>query len=262
MKLAVQDGMLPGRCLREKLDNAAAYGFSGVEVGGGALLNQFDEVAAAFDGHPVKLSTICSGYAGSLVDASRQERDRAAADIARLVQAGGQLGAVGLICVPCFGGRKLPDLSPWKTAESLELDLLVDLLGPLADAAHKANCLLLVEPLNRYETHLLNKLSDAVSVVKRVGRKGVAIMADLFHMNIEEDNVPDAIRAAGRLIRHVHLADSQRLQPGTGLTNFRAAFKALQQAGFKDYMALECGVRGNRAKALAACAKFLKQQMR
>lgn len=262
MKLAVQDGMLPGRCLREKLDNAAACGFEGVEIGGWALLNQFEEVARAFEDHPVKLSTICSGYGGSLVDASKEQRDRAVTDIARLLEADGQLGAVGLICVPCFGGPKLPDLAPWKTAETLECDLLVDLLGPLADSAEKAKCFLLVEPLNRYETHLLKRLADAVAIVKRVNRKGVVIMADLFHMNIEEDNIPEAILSAGKLIHHVHLADSQRLQPGTGMTDFRAAFKALKQVGFKDYMALECGVRGNRPKALKACVEFLKKQMR
>jgi sugar phosphate isomerase/epimerase len=262
MKLAVQDGLLPGRCLREKLDNAAAYGFEGVEIGGWALLNAFDDAARALEGHPVKLSTICSGYGGSLVDASKAERDRAVTDMARLLEAGGKLGAVGLICVPCFGAPKLPDLSPWRTAESLELDLVVDLLGPLADVAHKNKCLLLIEPLNRYETHLLKRLRDAVKVVKRVGRKGVAIMADLFHMNIEEDDIPRAILDAGKHIHHVHLADSQRWQPGTGLTDFRAAFKALKQVGFKDFMALECGIRGNRAKALRDCAAFLKKQMR
>ncbi len=262
MKLSVQDGMVPGRCLAEKLDNAAAYGFEGVEIGGGVLLHQFDEVARAFEGHSVKLSTICSGYGGSIIDASKEQRDRASADIARLLEAGGQLGAVGLICVPCFGGPKLPDMSPWKTAEEAERDLLVESLIPIGEVAVRSGCRLLVEPLNRYETHLLKRLADAVAIVKRVKSKGVVIMADLFHMSIEEDDIPAAIRDAGKLIRHVHLADSQRLQPGTGMTNFRAAFKALKEVRFGDFMALECGVRGDRAKSLNACAAFLKAQMR
>jgi sugar phosphate isomerase/epimerase len=52
------------------------------------------------------------------------------------------------------------------------------------------------------------------------------------------------------------------LQPGTGLTDFRAAFKALKQAGFKDYMALECGLRGERVQALKDCVAFLRRQVR
>ena len=253
---------MPGRSFGEKLDNAAAYGFEGIEPGGGTVLECFDEMARTLENHQVNISTICSGYGGCLLDSSKAERDHAVADIVRLLEAGGRLGAVGLICVPCFGGPKLPDLAPWKTAEVLELDFLVELLGPLADAADKAQCLLLVEPLNRYETHLLKRLGDAVDVVERVGRRGLAVMADLFHMNIEEDNVPQAIRSAGKHIRHVHLADNQRLQPGTGMTDFRAAFEALREIGFEDYMALECGIRGDRATALPECAKYLREQVR
>jgi len=262
MKLSVQDGMLPGRGLSEKLDNAAKYGYDAIEIGGAILLTNFDSVARAFEGHPVRLSSICSGFGGCLLDASRAERDRAVSDIQRLIEAGGRLGAVGLIAVPCFGGPRIADLSPWKDARSLEIEMLVELLAPIADTGAKNNCVLLVEPLNRYETHLLNTLADAAAVVKRVRKKGIAIMADFFHMSIEEDDIAKAIAAEGKLIRHIHLADSQRLQPGTGHTDFKPAFKALKKAGFKDYLALECSVRGPRASALTACAKFLREQMK
>lgn len=260
MKLSIQDGMLPGRDLAEKLDRAALLGFEGVEVGGRMLLRQFEETARAFEGHPVRLSSICSGYTGCLIAASKEEREQASSEIMRLLEAGGALGAVGLISVPCFGAPTLPDLSPWKDAPTLERALLVDMLGPIAAKGAQTGCLLLVEPLNRYETHLLNRLEDAVAVVKKV-KGGIAMMADLFHMSIEEDSIPAAIRAAGRRIRHVHLADSQRLQPGTGMTNFRAAFKALQDVGFSDYMALECGIRGRRMDALKDCVSFLRECM-
>ncbi|MCX5758761.1 MAG: hypothetical protein NTU83_09710, partial [Candidatus Hydrogenedentes bacterium] len=126
MKLAIQDGMLPGRDLAEKLDHAAGLGFEGVEVGGGMLLKHYEDVARAFEGHSVKLSTICSGYTGCIIDASKAGREQAASDIMRLLEAGGALGAVGLISVPCFGGPTLPDLSPWKDARALERELLVD----------------------------------------------------------------------------------------------------------------------------------------
>ena len=69
-------------------------------------------------------------------------------------------------------------------------------------------------------------------------------------------------RAAGKRIRHVHLADSQRQQPGAGHTNFRAAFRALRDVDFSDYMALECGLRGRPGVALAECVRFLKKQLR
>ena len=262
MKLAVQEGLIPGRCLAEKLDLAASCGFEGVEVGGAGLLDRTDEVLKAIENHPVAVSSICAGFRGCPLGAAKSERDLAFADMKDLLQLGGELGAVGLIFVPVFGPPRLPDLSPWKRAEAMEQEMLVELLGPMALTAQKAECLLLLEPLNRYETHLIKRLSDAVAVVNRVRRRGLAIMADFFHMSIEEDSIPAAIRAAGKHIRHIHLADSQRLQPGTGHTAFRAGFKALKEIGFSDYMALECGVRGKPAVALPECVKFLKSQLR
>ncbi|MBI5092155.1 MAG: sugar phosphate isomerase/epimerase [Candidatus Hydrogenedentes bacterium] len=262
MKLAVQDGLLPGRSLAEKLDNAARYGFDGIELGGGWLLEHGDEVVRALENHPVKVSSICSGYRGCLLDPVKAERDKAVGDMEKLLQLGGRIGATGLIFVPVFGGPRLLDLSPYRTAIDLEHELLADLLDRLSDTAEKSKCLLLLEPLNRYETHMINRLEQAVAVAKRVKRKGLAVMADLFHMSIEEDDLSSAICGAGKLIRHVHLADSQRLQPGTGHTDFRGAFRALKESGFSGYMALECGVRGPAATALPACVKFMRKQMR
>ena len=262
MKLAVQEGLLPGRSLAEKLDNAAKYGFDGVELGGGWLLDREEEVRRAFDGHPVRFSSICSGYRGCLLDPLKAERQKAVDDMKRLLTLGGELGATGLIFVPIFGGPRIADLTPFKTAVELEHALLDELLLTLAPTAEKSNCLLLLEPLNRYETHMLNRLEQTVTVARRVKRKGLAILADLFHMAIEEDDIPKAIHGAGKLIRHVHLADSQRLQPGTGHTDFRSAFKALRASGFSGYMALECGLRGAAPTALPACVRFLRSQMR
>jgi sugar phosphate isomerase/epimerase len=86
-------------------------------------------------------------------------------------------------------------------------------------------------------------------------------MADLFHMNIEEDDLGATIRAAGSYLAHVHLADSQRLQPGTGHTDFAAALVALREIGFTGSMALECGLRGEPRAALAETARYLRRLM-
>jgi sugar phosphate isomerase/epimerase len=79
-------------------------------------------------------------------------------------------------------------------------------------------------------------------------------------MHIEETDTPAALRAAGgRHVRHVHLADNTRLEPGTGDIDFVAGFHALRDIGFTGYMAFECGISGGDAAAReAALAKSIE----
>jgi sugar phosphate isomerase/epimerase len=153
----------------------------------------------------------------------------------------------------------VPGKSLGEKAVKLEKDLFVAILRELAPHAEAAKAMILVESLNRYETHLLRKQEDSLGISKRVGHASVAIMADFFHMSIEELDIPKAIRKCGKAIRHVHLADSTRMQPGTARTDFRAGFATLREAGFKGYMALECGILGDPEEALPECASFLEE---
>lgn len=82
-------------------------------------------------------------------------------------------------------------------------------------------------------------------------------MADLYHMNIEERTIPAAIAQAGHMLRHVHLSDSNRHQPGAGHIDFAAAFRALEQIGFGDFMSIECRLDGSPEQALRESMRFL-----
>jgi sugar phosphate isomerase/epimerase len=106
------------------------------------------------------------------------------------------LGAVGVLTVPQFGSTpRLPDLSPYKRAAELEQELFAEQLEELAPAARNAGVPIFLEPLNRYEQHLVNRLEQGVEFIERAGG-GVGIMADFFHMNIEEADIAASIRAA------------------------------------------------------------------
>lgn len=259
MKIACQEGLVPGASLGERLEKLARWGYEGVEFGGWGIFDREQEIASALANSPVRASTICAGYGGCFLDPDPAQRQQAADDMRRLLDVAGRIGAVGVICVPIFGGPRLPNLRPLADAIKLEKDLFVKILQELAPHAKAAKATILVEALNRYETHLLKTQEDAVAICRRVKHPNVQIMSDFFHMGIEELNTAKAIRKCGNFIRHVHLADSTRLQPGTGQTDFRAGFAALKAAGFKGYMALECGVLGEREKALEECARFLKE---
>ena len=258
MKLASQEGLVPGKTLAEKLDNLATYGYQGIEFWGGGLENRQDEIIRATENHLVKPSTICAGYPGCLLDGNRSERDKAIEGIRTLLKVAANIGAVGLIMVPIFGGPRINDLSPYKNARQLEVELLVALLKDLGGYAEEVGSIILVEPLNRYETHFIKTLNDGVEICKQVSSPNVAIMADFFHMSIEERNIAESIEAAGSYIKHVHLADSTRQLPGYGHTDFKSGFAALKQIGYQNYMALECGVPGPGEIELPKSAQYMK----
>lgn len=259
MKLASQEKMVPGVELAEKLDNLAKYGYEGIEFGGRGLEDRGDEIVKATENHPVKASTICAGYGGCLLDSDPEQREIAIAGIRSLLKIGAEIGAVGLIMVPIFGAPRIRDLSPYKTTEELETELLVAILKDIAGYAEEVGSIVLVEPLNRYETHFIKSLNDGVEICERVDSPNVAIMADFFHMSLQERNIPDSIEAAGKYIRHVHLADSTRELPGYGHTDFAAGFAALKRIGYRDYMALECAIPGPSDVELPKSAAYMKQ---
>ena len=126
---------------------------------------------------------------------------------------------------------------------SLALKYLEDELNLLGEHAASRKQFLLIEPLNRYETNLLNTLDDGNQLLKRLATKGVKILADLFHMNIEEVNVADAIRQAGADIGHIHFVDSNRSAAGMGHTDFVPIAAALREIGYDGYLSAEAFAR-------------------
>ncbi len=97
----------------------------------------------------------------------------------------------------------------------------------------------LYEPLNRYETNLINTLADGVSLLKGTALTHVKLLADLYHMNIEEVNLAEALRAAGSFVGHVHFADSNRRAAGMGHTDFAPVIAALREMGYGGYLSAE-----------------------
>jgi sugar phosphate isomerase/epimerase len=108
-----------------------------------------------------------------------------------------------------------------------------------AEAADGYGIRLVVEPWNRYETYLINRLDQAVNMAREVGHPNVGVKGDLFHMNIEELDVAGAIRAAGPLLWHLDVADSTRAAPGVGHTDLDQVMLALNEIGFDGILNFE-----------------------
>ena len=257
MKLALREDMAPGTTLREQLAWLERVGLDGIELHAGSLDLPEEELRATFAASPVQVANVDGGR--GLVAADPRER-AVAKDLAReRLRLAGALGAAGVLLVPQFGRQAaLPDLSPLATGAELERDLFVLQLKELAPAAGEAGVPLFLEPLNRYEAHLVNRLEQGVAVAEQVGPE-IAIMADFFHMHIEEADLAASIRAAGRHIVYVHVADSNRLQPGRGHLDFRQGFAALKEIGYDGWFGIECRVDGPKEEAIAESARLLRE---
>ena len=260
MKIALQERLLPGDELSARLDFAEEIGVYGLEVAGRGLTDRMQEYDRALMGRRIRVVSICGQDDFDWLDPDRARRDAAIAQTRRNLEAAGHFGAAGAIVPPIFGPPRLPDLSPLRDVISLEKELLVEIVKELAPFAHRHGTRLLLEPLNRYEQHLLRRQADAVAIIQAAGDPaGVALISDFFHMHIEETSTPDALRACGRAyVKHVHLADNTRMQPGTGDIDWRAGLQALRDIGYKGYLAYECGIDGEPRQALATSVQFIR----
>jgi sugar phosphate isomerase/epimerase len=262
MKLACQEHILPGEDILGKWEFAASAGFDGIELHGTeAWLGRLDDLRSARE-QGVVFSSVCVISDRFIGDFDGKRRREAVEHMKHLLSGIAELGGRGAITPAAFGlaTKRLPPFEVPRT-EQEDRRVLLDALEELGEHAENEGTLVLLEPLNRYEDHMLNRVEQAVELCNAVGRPSVRVMGDLFHMNIEEDDLGESIRQSDGHIAHVHLADSNRLQPGAGHTDFAGAFAALRGIGFDGYMAMECGIRGNPTEVFPEVAKRLRSWM-
>jgi len=119
------------------------------------------------------------------------------------------------------------------------LGWLAEALETLAERAARHGVPLLYEPLNRYETNLFNRQDEAAAFLRGLRSPNIKLLCDLFHMNIEEASIADALRAAGPLVGHVHFADSNRQAMGWGHTDLTPIMTALREIKYLGYLSAE-----------------------
>jgi len=263
VKLATQNKPFFSNDLEEKLRRIAALGFHGFEADGVMLLEDFDTLKRAVRDTHVPITSVCGGYRGWIGDFNDYRRKTAIADIKLILSRAGELGARGIVVPAAWGmfSLRLPPMAPPRPAEE-DTRVLIDSLMQLEDTCAQTGTMVLLEPLNRYEDHMLNTLDAAARVIDAGGLKHTLITADFFHMNIEEADIAAGIRKYGSKIGHVHIADSHRCQPGSGHIDFMPGFKALHETGFDGTMAFECRVLGDDQEgAYARSVGYILERM-
>lgn len=237
---------IPGANLRERVYFARRAGFDGIELGPEYM--SVPTATLAQEVSPLRVTAVV-GTVRLLDPDPAVRRDALRVERERLYQAN-DLGATALIEVPVFGEPRFDDLPRGVHPHAYARDVLIRALRELAPTIEAMGVTLLIEPLNRYETRFMNRLEQAAAICDAVGCPRVKILADFFHMSIEERDVAAAIRSAGERIGYVHVVDSNRREPGQGHTDFRTGFDALKSVGYDGWLTIESGILGVENGAL------------
>jgi sugar phosphate isomerase/epimerase len=261
VKLVVQENLVadlaPAGDLAARAEVAAELGFDGLELRDTGTVRAAELAAAREAG--AWMPTVCPEADGFIGDFDPDRRERA---IVRLTDQLDGLAAAGgraLITPAAWGmfSRRLPPFVPPRTPAE-DRQVLVDALGRLGAHAEALGVTVLLEPLNRYEDHMVNTLAQGSELCADSGSPAVRLLADTYHMNIEEDDVCAALRAAAPWLGEVHLSESNRHQPGTGHVPFGDVLGTLRDTGFDGVLGVECRLRGEPRAALAGCADLVR----
>jgi sugar phosphate isomerase/epimerase len=260
VKLTCQEHLIPGDSLIEKWEFISGAGWDGIELhghGGFAFQARLPELEAARRAGVV-MPSVCVIMDHFIGDFDAGRRRDALENMKSLLSVIGQVGGYGAVTPASYGmfSARLPPYRPPRSAAE-DREILIEGLTELGEHAAREGVFVLLEPLNRYEDHMVNRLDQAVELCRAVGLDSVRVMGDLFHMNIEEPDITASIRASSHYLVHAHLSDSNRLQPGTGHTDFESALTALREVGVRS-IAMECGIEGEAPEVLPRVARDVK----
>lgn len=224
--------------LDEAFNVASELGFDAVEVfAPGPDFVDTKKLLLLCQQFKLKIAAVGTGagmvkHGLSLTDANEAKRKEAREFVKSMIQFGSQFNAPAII--GSMQGR-------WNAQVTRDqaLNFLREALIELGDFAAERSVELFYEPLNRYETNLIKTVSEGCQFLQQVAKPNVKLLADLFHMNIEESNIAQALLDAGPHLGHVHFVDSNRQAAGLGHIDFLPIIQALQQINYQGYLSAE-----------------------
>lgn len=197
-----------------------------------------EELNRKLKNHNLEISTISTGQARilegiSLTDDSREIRDRAVERIREHIELATKIGfpkvTVGLL-------RGLGDIKK----KEQQMGYLCEAMERCGEYAKQYGVMVMLEPINRYETLLLNSVKDTMDFINSLSnRENIGVLFDTFHSNIEDPDICGAMEYMGDKMLHVHFADSNRWLPGDGHIDFRAVYDALKKMDFNGHVSIE-----------------------
>ena len=226
------------RGLASSIEKAAKYGYDGAEL----ALKSPDEIthkelSSLLKKNNISISAISSGqvYAARglmFTDEEKEKRAELESAFKGFIDLASEFG--GLVNI----GRVRGQING-RSKELCE-NLFLDMAHRLCDYAEVKGVTLILEPVNRYEIDYINNTDEGAALVHLVNRKNFKMMPDVFHMNIEDAHIGEALIRNRADVAYIHLADSNRWAPGDGHLDFDDIFSALSKIKYEGWCTVEC----------------------
>jgi sugar phosphate isomerase/epimerase len=220
------------------IKEAASLGFDAIELfTAKPSAGEPGELSQLLDENGLALGAVGTGagkvlHGLTLTDPNKEIRQEAISFIQKMIDFG------ALHSAPAIIGSMQGNHGNGISSE-VAVNWLGEALEHLGQHASNKGVSLIYEPLNRYETNLFNSYLGACDFIDQLSTNGVSLLADLFHMNIEEDNIAKVIKAGARHLGHVHFADSNRRPIGCGHTDMLPIAETLKEIGYDGYISAE-----------------------
>ena len=218
---------------------AADMGYQGIEL----FLRQPDDVNAdtvssLAAGYSLAIPSLGTGMATrqdglTFTDPAPERRTLAVERFVQFVPLAARLGAALTV------GMLWGVLGENGDQRAVRRQQAIDSLRACCEQAGQAGVTVLLEPLHRYQTDWVNRVSDALEIIDELAMPHVGLLADTFHMNIEEVSIEASLQQAMPRLGLVHLADSNKQAPGRGHLDLSSILQTLHEAGYDGFISFE-----------------------
>ncbi len=239
MDLSVHEDMLSNVPLSVKFERARDAGFDGIDLRGDLLTRRVDVIRRLSEQTGIRTSSIYSRLGISLVSRNIDIRREAMSILRHRIRDTHQVGATKLIVVPIFGAPQIT-VQRENGIRDIELSLLLVLLDELSEYADRYDVDVVLEPLNRDETHLLTSPSETATLCERIGNGRVKTMVDFYHIDRNGQELVEEIEGAKESLALIHLSNRNRKLPGPVGVNFRSGIECLKRIGYNGLLGFEC----------------------
>jgi sugar phosphate isomerase/epimerase len=246
--------------LQRAFGKIAALGYDGVELmtkNPGKL--DGEKIRRSLEENGLVLTGLCTGHVYGedrlgLVEADEGTRTKALTRFREFIDfAGTHFGSGTMVNIGRVRGMGYPK------DRKRTLDEMARVFGELADYARPSGIRLVIEPITRNQTNFIITTRDGIRMVERVNRSNFGLMLDVYHMNIEDDDLYQSIREAGDTCWFVHFTDSDRKYPGNATLDFERIIRTLNETGYDGFVSMEIMPWPDPDTAARASIEYLRK---